>query len=108
MLIQFSEAYIFMQIRYIILLILTSHIHLPLCFNISIDNFHVSAPARHNPSRDSISYDWYGASTKEPLMLICIIIIHVSELKLLPLMFYSVKICVVLFISMISINYIII
>ena len=36
--------------------------HLPLCFSISIDNLHVPMPQSHNTSRDSFSYNWYGAS----------------------------------------------
>ena len=39
--------------------------HLPLSFSISIDNLHhlhVPIPPRDNPSRDTLSYNWYGAS----------------------------------------------
>ena len=36
--------------------------HLPLCFSISIDNMHVPIPPADSTSRDSFSYNWYGAS----------------------------------------------
>ena len=36
--------------------------HLPLCFNISIDNMYVPIPPADSTSRDSFSYNWYGAS----------------------------------------------
>ena len=36
--------------------------HLPLCFSISIDNMHVPIPLADSTSRDSFSYNWYGAS----------------------------------------------
>ena len=36
--------------------------HLPLSFSISIDNLHVPIPPRDNPSRVTLSYNWYGAS----------------------------------------------
>ena len=36
--------------------------HLPLSFSISIDNLHVPIPPCDNSSRDTLSYNWYGAS----------------------------------------------
>ena len=36
--------------------------HLPLSFSISIDNLHEPIPPRDNPSRDTLSYNCYGAS----------------------------------------------
>ena len=36
--------------------------HLPLSFTISIDNLHVPIPPCDNSSRDTLSYNWYGAS----------------------------------------------
>ena len=36
--------------------------HLPLSFSTSIDNLHVPIPPCDNPSQDTLSYDWYGAS----------------------------------------------
>ena len=65
--------------------------HLPLCFSISIDNIHVPIPPADSTSRDSFSYNWYGAY----LMLIFPIIIHAPELNLQRstclLMLHSVK-----------------
>ena len=36
--------------------------HLTLSFSISIDNLHVPIPPCDNPSRDTLSYNWCGAS----------------------------------------------
>ena len=53
--------------------------HFPLCFSISIDNMHVPIPHTSvSTSRDSFSYNWYGASDQP----ICLIIIHAPELNL--------------------------
>ena len=36
---------------------MTYTIRLPLCFNISIDNLHVSVPPSDKPSQNTLSYD---------------------------------------------------
>ena len=42
--------------------LLQSSDHLPLCFSFSIDNMHVLIPPADSTSRNSFSYNWYGAS----------------------------------------------
>ena len=79
--------------------------HLPLSFSISIDNLHVPI---HVPSRDTLSYNWYGASDVNLYNYIT----YVLELNLPKssclLMLYSVTIYNVFLIVMILINFIII